>query len=472
LNNSKKNSLPIIQKNTTDLSRVTDQIDTTNKLLTKINTIEKRNWWDGLDSKWKELLLMNLKLNETENYDYLEFADFTNVWEIYSVKSDYKDYVNEDLNYDISDLELEKIVGLQNLNICQSDVSDLSPISKLFSLVILHCADNNISDITPISRLHDLKVLNCMYNPIDSFKPLSNLKKITHIFTENAPLDLSEILSSSDKIEILFSSNRILNFDLISNFLQLKELYCRNSGISGLSPILNLSNLISLELGGNLIEDLTPLGNLRNLKSLHLNYNIVEDLSPISKLENLEELWCDSNLIKSIKPIFNLKKMEAVWCAFNLIPKSEVYEFQELNRDCEFNWDSKRMQVSEPRVLIVDDNKNQLQLLSGQIKSILSKDLLFNDFSIEIASDGIEAFEKYKTKGFDILFLNLNRDRFEILNLIKKIREWLNPIIIYGAKTDHKIVVECVKSGATEYLNMPYNFSELKAIIKKCIYYY
>jgi internalin A len=82
---------------------------------------------------------------------------------------------------------------------------------NLSSLIKLDLSDTNISDLTPLTNFSQLKWLILRKNQIADLQPLSNLKSLTHLF---------------------LSDNKISDIQPISE-LQLSVLYLNNNPISG-----------------------------------------------------------------------------------------------------------------------------------------------------------------------------------------------------------------------------------------------
>ena len=119
--------------------------------------------------------------------------------------------------------------------------------------------------------------------------------------------------------------------------------------------------------------------------------------------------------------------------------------------------------MSKGRILIVDDSR-----LSGTFCT----DILAADgFDVETASSGIEALSLLKARDFDLVILDLilpDISGQEVLHRSKQIKALTNFIVVTGhASLDSAI--ECLKSGASDYLTKPINPEEFKIIVNRSI---
>jgi len=119
--------------------------------------------------------------------------------------------------------------------------------------------------------------------------------------------------------------------------------------------------------------------------------------------------------------------------------------------------------MSKGRILIVDDSR-----LSGTFCT----DILAGDgFDVETASSGIEALSLLKARDFDLVILDLilpDISGQEVLHRSKQIKASTNFIVVTGhASLDSAI--ECLKSGASDYLTKPINPEEFKIIVNRSI---
>ncbi len=155
---------------------------------------------------------------------------------------------------EISDISvLSGLSKLQTLVIDNCLITDLSPLSTLYKLRELDVHDNGISDISALSGLTNLETLNLRRNDIRDISPLSGLIHIRD-------LDLMENFGVAD-------------LSAVSTMVNLEALRLRYDDVSDVSPLSCLAHLRVLDLLGNHIRDVSPLTTLNSLTDLYLGAN-------------------------------------------------------------------------------------------------------------------------------------------------------------------------------------------------------
>jgi DNA-binding response OmpR family regulator len=89
------------------------------------------------------------------------------------------------------------------------------------------------------------------------------------------------------------------------------------------------------------------------------------------------------------------------------------------------------------------------------------------DLLVEICKDR-EDVTKYISNGADLLIIDFNTSKEEVIKLCKLIRKdgWNLPVIIISETKDAATKISLLDSGADDYLEKPYNQEELIARIK------
>ena len=112
------------------------------------------------------------------------------------------------------------------------------------------------------------------------------------------------------------------------------------------------------------------------------------------------------------------------------------------------------------RILLAEDEV----ALAKALATIFSK----NNYSIDVAHDGEEAFEYIQTGIYDLAVLDVMMPKMDGITLLKKIRESKNnmPIIMLTAKDDISDIELGLDSGADDYLTKPFAVKELLARVR------
>jgi class 3 adenylate cyclase len=117
------------------------------------------------------------------------------------------------------------------------------------------------------------------------------------------------------------------------------------------------------------------------------------------------------------------------------------------------------------RLLIVDDNDINRDILRRLLES--------QGHQVADVPDGEQALELLGRRSFDLVLLDVvmpHMDGFEVLMRLKadsRLREI--PVIMISALNEINYVVSCIKLGAEDYLNRPYNAVFLQARIGACL---
>lgn len=114
---------------------------------------------------------------------------------------------------------------------------------------------------------------------------------------------------------------------------------------------------------------------------------------------------------------------------------------------------------TELNILIVDDNPTNRLLISRQF--------LHLGYTIDEATNGLEAFDAVKRKTYDLLITDINMPVLDGVELATKIREYDNDLIIWGltanARSEEK--ERCLASGMQLLLFKPINIDELSHLL-------
>ncbi len=117
--------------------------------------------------------------------------------------------------------------------------------------------------------------------------------------------------------------------------------------------------------------------------------------------------------------------------------------------------------MSEDTILIVDDDKNMLEVLSLRLEA--------EGYNVSAASEAVEARELIKGSLFDLALIDLRLGESENgIELMKKLHQTAPemPVIILTAHGTIDTAVEAMKMGAYSFLTKPFNRRELLLQIK------
>lgn len=120
------------------------------------------------------------------------------------------------------------------------------------------------------------------------------------------------------------------------------------------------------------------------------------------------------------------------------------------------------MNIDKQRILIVDDNPQNLQVLGNLLEK--------SNYSVESAQNGKEALEWIGTEMFDLVLLDImmpEMNGFEVCEVIRKNQTYDDvPIIFLTAKSDKTSLIKGFELNAQDYIGKPFDTAELTARIK------
>ena len=107
------------------------------------------------------------------------------------------------------------------------------------------------------------------------------------------------------------------------------------------------------------------------------------------------------------------------------------------------------------RILVVDDER----FIRNTIKDILEHE----KYIVDLAEDATQAFEKTKSKHYDLILTDIVMPGISGIVLLEKLKEdgFESPIMIMSAHGNIEIAVECIKKGAFDFLEKPLDLNRL-----------
>ena len=116
------------------------------------------------------------------------------------------------------------------------------------------------------------------------------------------------------------------------------------------------------------------------------------------------------------------------------------------------------------KVLIVDD----AAFMRMMIKEILSK----NGYTVVgEASDGVQAVEKYKELGPDLVTMDITMPEMDGIAALKEIKK-LDPnarVIMCSAMGQQAMVIDAIQAGAKDFIVKPFQADRVLEAIKKTL---
>ena len=121
--------------------------------------------------------------------------------------------------------------------------------------------------------------------------------------------------------------------------------------------------------------------------------------------------------------------------------------------------------ITNGKILVVDDNKNNTALLKKRLEKIGNK--------VVIANDGLEAIEKIDNNNLDLILLDIvmpKMNGYDVLEYLKKDERYYEiPVIMLSSMDDLTSIYRCIELGADDYITKPFDKMILEARISSCI---
>lgn len=117
------------------------------------------------------------------------------------------------------------------------------------------------------------------------------------------------------------------------------------------------------------------------------------------------------------------------------------------------------------KILVVDDNELN--------RDMLSRRLLKQGLSVEVAEDGERALAQLARADFDLVLLDIQMPVLDGFGVLEKMKSdgMLRrvPVIVISAQSELENVVRCIEMGAEDYLPKPFNAVLLRARINSSL---
>lgn len=116
--------------------------------------------------------------------------------------------------------------------------------------------------------------------------------------------------------------------------------------------------------------------------------------------------------------------------------------------------------MQKESILIVEDEEKILRLLEIELE--------YEGYELGKATDGIEAFDIYRSRSWDLILLDVMLPGMSGIELLRRIRlkDSFVPVILLTAKDSIEDKVSGLDLGANDYITKPFRMEELLARIR------
>ncbi len=282
-------------------------------------------WWQGLDTEWKNVFRSYISLDSVPTKE-----------------------------------QLHKITLIKSIDISGNDkIKDITPLSKLTTLVSLLMNDTEIFSLKPLQDLVDLETVSADNTPVEDLSPLSDLLNLRQLSLKNTLITTLEELDGLTNLRrVNIENTGVKDLLPLKTNQSLQKVYCDGTGlyqenVTELRAILPGCLIIyqtpelkawwgslndtwkdvfmektglkenpgreQLQQIGNLeavsvdnlteIDYLDPLKKLIYLEDLSFSGCQVTDITPLEENGRLKKLNLSNNPVVDITPLASLKEL-------------------------------------------------------------------------------------------------------------------------------------------------------------------
>lgn len=126
-------------------------------------------------------------------------------------------------------------------------------------------------------------------------------------------------------------------------------------------------------------------------------------------------------------------------------------------------------QELQPRILLVDDEPDILDILSHQLLGLaIEIDGFKIDLTFETAKNGLIALEMLKESRFDVVVSDIRMPALDGLELVTKLQK-IEPsakVILISGHADKAIAIRAVRLGVFDLIEKPWHSEQIREAVK------
>ncbi|WP_026956922.1 leucine-rich repeat domain-containing protein [Algoriphagus vanfongensis] len=264
------------------------------------------SWWAGLSDPWKESLK---KANSQIRNDQPNVEVLTTT--IGLEKLDLSNSGIETLN------PLTRFAKLKSVDFSGNPISDLLPLSEVKTLEQITGIDTEVRDLSAIRNNEALQKVNFEGSPIESILPVLSLPNLAYLNVDSSAIfaeEVPEVLIKKPELTLIYRTEALQLWwnELPTNW---KEVFRREFKMPeepSTEQLHDLTGKSTMELNRVSVQDIRPLTVFANLRSLKVFDAPIQDISPISELSLLTSLQLSQAPISDFLPVSSLFKLETL----------------------------------------------------------------------------------------------------------------------------------------------------------------
>ena len=295
-----------------DYNQETQNLKIVSIYTTPINKTEQlKQWWNGLDLAWKQLLAKQVGASSV-----------------------------------ISDTQLNQLVLIEHIDLSGNKrITSLKPIGKFSKLKEIRCANTNIDDLMPIRNLLKLEILDISHTKVNSLEPLRYANKLQEINISHTPMSHLAAISYLENLRVVDASHTSINNVMpLKPLEKLEEVYLNHTQVSNLAVFTGFMHLKILNLSNSKVYSLSGLKNLPALEKLYCKSTKISDIAPLANLPKLSSLYIDQTSVSNIDAWLGLCDCERISCDKTGGSQIKASKFMEAHPKCMVIYNSAELQ--------------------------------------------------------------------------------------------------------------------------------
>lgn len=116
------------------------------------------------------------------------------------------------------------------------------------------------------------------------------------------------------------------------------------------------------------------------------------------------------------------------------------------------------------KILVVEDNELNMKLFVDILK--------YQNFDVDVAQDGLVAYEKIKSSFYDLVILDIQLPKLDGFSMLEKLQNenvTIPPIIVASACVMDADKMRAKKYNVENYITKPIDINNFIAIVKQTI---
>lgn len=192
--------------------------------------------------------------------------------------------------YNEEPLTAEDVKNISQVHGKGLEIKSLAGLEHCVAVQEIDLENNQIEDLSQLSGLKLLQSINLAGNQIQSVEPLKDLDRVQYLeLSRNKISDIAPLAKMSNMRSLYLSDNQIQSIEVVEQLPKVWTLYLANNPVEDFGPIGKLKWLSSLDLSRCKLKDLSFLKPLTELKTVILQDCELNDLEPLLQMAKGDE---------------------------------------------------------------------------------------------------------------------------------------------------------------------------------------